>query len=131
GRRRRPRAVSEPQPRGLRRDVPVQDLRVRAVRELLEEVVLDGPQAVEAGLLAEHRLLDDVLVRFVLAVAAPRPRDRDLVEQCQLQGLPFPERGNVAEVDGASSRGWSDLPPKSRGGEVSSGLARVFAWCRR
>ena len=81
-------AVAEPQPRRLGGDVPVEDLGVRAVRELLEEVVLDRPQAVEARLLAEHGLLDDVLVRLVLAVAAPRPRDRDLVEQCQLHRRP-------------------------------------------
>ena len=42
----------------------------------------------ELGLLAEHGLLDDVLVRLVLAVAAPRPRNRDLVEQRELHRLP-------------------------------------------
>jgi hypothetical protein len=52
GPRQQAHAVAEPQLRGLGGDVPVQDLGIRAVRELLEEVVLHRPQAVEARLLA-------------------------------------------------------------------------------
>ena len=36
--------------------------------------MLDGPERVEARLLADHRLLDHVLVGPVLAVGVPRAR---------------------------------------------------------
>jgi hypothetical protein len=55
------------------------------VAELLEEVVLHRPEGVEAHPVAEHRLLEGVLERGVLALAVPGPRDRDLVEQRELQ----------------------------------------------
>ena len=61
---------------GARRDRAVEHLGVRAVRVLLEEVVLDGPERVEAHLVAEHRLLDRVLVGLVLLVGRPRARRR-------------------------------------------------------
>jgi len=40
----------------------------------------------EAGLLAEHRLLERVLVRGVLLAVRERLRHRDLVEQRELHG---------------------------------------------
>ena len=67
-----------------RGDRAVEDLGVRAVRVLLEEVVLDRPERVEPHLLAEHRLLDRVLVRLVLLAGRPRTGDGDLVEQREL-----------------------------------------------
>ena len=53
-----PHAVAEPDALGLRGDRAVEHLGVRAVRVLLEEVVLDGPEGVPAELLAGDRLLD-------------------------------------------------------------------------
>ena len=56
-------AVAEAHVLRLQRDGAVEHLGVRAVRVLLEEVVLDRPERVEAHLVAEDRLLDRVLVR--------------------------------------------------------------------
>jgi hypothetical protein len=56
------------------------------VRVLLEEVVLDGPEGMEAGLLPEHGLLERVLVRGVLLAVGEGLRHRDLVEQRELHG---------------------------------------------
>src|SRR5207249_7121395 len=79
--RHQPHAVADPQVLGLGRDGAIEDLGVRAVRVLLEEVVLHRPEAVEPDPVAEHRLLERVLVGPVLASVRPRPGDRDLVEQ--------------------------------------------------
>jgi hypothetical protein len=38
-------------------------------------MMLDGPQAVEAGLLAEHRLLEHLVVGVALAALGPGPGD--------------------------------------------------------
>ena len=73
-------AVAEAHVLRLHRDGAVEHLGVRAMRILLEEVVLDRPERVEAHLVAEHRLLDGVLVGQILAVVVPRARDGDLVE---------------------------------------------------
>src|SRR6185295_15727485 len=69
---------------GARRDRAVEHLGVRAVRVLLEEVVLDGPERVEPDLVAEDRLLERVLVRLVLLAGSERLAHRDLVEQREL-----------------------------------------------
>ena len=81
-------AVPDADVLGARGDRAVEHLGVRAVRVLLEEVVLDGPERVEAHLVAEDRLLDRVLVRLVLLARRPRARDRDLVEQRELHARP-------------------------------------------
>ena len=73
---------------GARRDRAVEHLGVGAVRVLLEEVVLDGPERVEAHLVAEDRLLERVLVGLVLLARRPGSGDRDLVEQRELHGYP-------------------------------------------
>jgi hypothetical protein len=59
------------------------------VRELLEEVVLDRPEAVEARLLAEDGLLEHRLVGLVLAVPRPRTRHGDLVEERELHARAY------------------------------------------
>src|SRR5260370_39954064 len=82
-------------------DGPVEDLGVRAVRVLLEEVVLDGPEGVEADLVAEDGLLDRVLVGPVLAVAIPRASDGDLVEERELHGRRDVDSGD-ARLDGGA-----------------------------
>src|SRR6516165_5937738 len=48
-----------------RRHRAVEHLGVRAVRVLLEEMVLDGPEGMEADPVAEDGLLERVLVRLV------------------------------------------------------------------
>ena len=54
------------------------------MRVLLQEVVFDGPESVEAGLLPRDRLLERVLVSDVLALGTPRAGDGDLVEEGEL-----------------------------------------------
>src|SRR5262245_39918942 len=79
-----PHAVSDTEVLRPRRDRAVEHLRVRAVRELLEEVVLDGPEAMPAELVGEHRLLERVLVCAPLAALVPWAGDGNLVEQGEL-----------------------------------------------
>jgi hypothetical protein len=57
------------------------------VRVLLEEVVLHGPEGMEAELVGAHRLLQHVLVGPVLLLAAEGPGDRNLVEERELHGV--------------------------------------------
>ena len=103
GLRHEPHAEAEPHALGAGGDGAVEHLGVRAVRELLEEVVLDRPERVPAVLLAGHRLLDRVLVGEPLAVGPPRPGDRDLVEQGEAHGggasLSAAERGEPVRLD--------------------------------
>ena len=80
-------AVSDADVVRERGDRAVEHLGVRTVRVLLEEVVLHGPERVEPHLVAEHGLLDRVLVRLVLLVRRPRSGDGDLVEQRELHRL--------------------------------------------
>ena len=61
GLRREAHAVADAQTLRARGDGAVEHLGVRAVAELLEEVVLHRPERVEAHLVAEHRLLEGVL----------------------------------------------------------------------
>ncbi len=49
-------------------------------------MVLDGPERVEARLLAQDRLLERVLVRLVFLLGRERLLDRDLVEERELHG---------------------------------------------
>ena len=83
-------AVAEADVLGPRCDGAVEDLGVRAVRVLLQEVVLDGPEGVPAELVAGDGLLQRVLVRDELAVLLPGAGDGDLVEQRELHGWPPP-----------------------------------------
>src|SRR3954454_14438862 len=76
-----PDAVADAHGGGARRDRAVERIRRGAVRVLVEEVVLDGPERPEARGLAGHRLLDRVPVRDVVAVGTPRLGDGDLVEE--------------------------------------------------
>ena len=65
-------AVAEPDALGPRRDGAVEHLGIRAVRVLLEEVVLDRPEGMPAEAVAGDRLFERVLVGDELAVLAPR-----------------------------------------------------------
>src|SRR5262245_12532645 len=56
----------------------------RAVRVLLQEVVLDGPRVVEAQPIGELDLPQRVLQDLVLALLAPRPGDLHFVEDSEL-----------------------------------------------
>src|SRR5687768_15303173 len=60
-----------------------EDLRGRGVRILLQEVMLDLPDAVEAGTLRHHYLLQRVLQQAPLGVLAPGPRKLVLVEEAE------------------------------------------------
>jgi len=59
------------------------------VRVLLEEVVLDGPDVVEAELVGEAHLLERVLVDLPLGVRRPRAGHRQLHEYAELHGRPL------------------------------------------
>ncbi len=111
-----PHAVADAQVLGDRGDVPVQHLGVRAVRVLVEEVVLDGPERVEAHAVAELHLLDRVLVRLVLRPRVPRLRHRNLVEHRELHGhdATVSDTGRAAQSRGDSacdrSGRWEEMP---------------------
>src|SRR2546425_108896 len=79
------RGLGPPRPGGARGDRAVEHLRRGAVRELGEEVVLDGPEVREPDLLAEHGLIDHAVIGIALAPLVPRGGDRDLVEEAELQ----------------------------------------------
>jgi len=79
-------AVPDADVLGTRRDRAVEHFGVRAVRVLLEEVVLDRPERVEPDLVTEDRLLEGVLVGLVLGVGLPGLGHRDLVEESELHG---------------------------------------------
>src|SRR5439155_11330665 len=78
-------AVPDADRLGTRGDRAVQHLGRGAVRELGEEVVLDGPEVREPDLLAQHGLVDHPMVRVALAPRVPRGGDRDLVEEAEVQ----------------------------------------------
>ena len=88
-------AVAEPDALGARRDGAVEHLGVRAVRVLLQEVVLDRPEGVPAEAVAGDGLFERVAVGDELAVGLPGTRDGDLVEQGELHGVGSP-RGTMA-----------------------------------
>jgi hypothetical protein len=86
-------AVTEPDVLGARGNSAVEHLGVRAVRILLQEVVLDGPERVPTMSIAGDRLLECVLVSDEFAVGLPGARDRDLVEQRELHDVGSPRFG--------------------------------------
>ena len=63
-----------------------EDLRRRGVGVLLEEVVLDLPDVVEAELVGELDLLERVLEQAVLVVGCHGPRKLVFVEDAELHG---------------------------------------------
>ena len=79
-----------------------EDLGRRAVRVLLEEVVLDGPHGVEAELVGEPHLLEGVLVHDALDSGCERAGDGQLEEEAELHGrtatLASPERRGQGPV---------------------------------
>ena len=77
-------AVADADALGPRGDGGEEHLGRRAVRVLLEEVVLDRPHRVEAELVGQHRLLERVVVRLLLAGARQRRRHRQLEEDAEL-----------------------------------------------
>ncbi len=70
--------------RGLRGDRREHHLGRRAVRVLLEEVVLDAPDGVEPELVGKARLLERVQVDLLLDARCERPRNRQLEEDPEL-----------------------------------------------
>jgi hypothetical protein len=82
-----PHAVTEADALGAARDRAVEHLGIRAVRVLLEEVVLDRPEGMPTHPFREDRLLECVLVRGTLLLLREGPRHRDLVEQGELHSV--------------------------------------------
>ena len=72
------RAVADADALGLRRDRGEHHLGRRAVRVLLEEVVLDRPHPVEAELVGEAGLLERVAVAPALSTSAVNGRGVDI-----------------------------------------------------
>ncbi len=77
-------AVADAHRGRLGRDRAVERVGRGAMGVLVEEVVLDGPERTEPGLLPVDCLGDGVLVRDVITVRTPRPGHRDLVEQREI-----------------------------------------------
>jgi hypothetical protein len=77
------------------------------VRVLFEEVVLDGPDLVEAKFVGETHLFKAAVVDGVLGLGFPWARDRDLIEDAELHGAPPGEdsRGNLAHPKAAAGQG--------------------------
>ncbi len=69
---------------GPRRDRAVEDARGGGEGVLVEEVVLDGPDGVEAEPVGQLDLLERVVERGHRAVLSPGPRDGQLVHQGEL-----------------------------------------------
>ncbi len=76
-------AVAEPDALGARGGGGEEHLGGRAVRVLLEEVVLDGPGVVEAEAVGELDLRERVLHELALVVGAPRRGQLQLVEDAE------------------------------------------------
>src|SRR5207253_5921222 len=83
-------------------------LRGRTVRVLLEKVMLDRPDVVEAELVGELHLLEGVVVHGALGLARPRARDRELVEEAELHA--YRPRASSSAASFAT-----DVPSKKRG----------------
>ncbi len=113
GLRREAHAVAEAHALGQGGDGAVEHLGVRAVRVLLEEVVLDGPERVEADLVARappaRWCSGRPRTRYD---RVPRPRHRDLVEHGELHRassvLADPSTGE--SPSSTTSMGTSDAP---------------------
>ena len=118
-------AVAEPDVLGPRGDGAVEDLGVRAVRVLLQEVVLDGPEGVPAVLVAGDGLLQRVLVGDELAVLLPRTGDGDLVEQRELHCMASP--GTVLPGTPGLERCTAPISP----GRPGATIWRHHAWIGR
>ena len=71
---------------GLHRAGGEEEVGRGAVRVLLEEVVLDRPDVVEAQFVGEAHLLQRVLVGLSFRVARPGAGDRELHEQAEFHG---------------------------------------------
>ena len=76
-------AVADADVLGLHRAGGQEELGGRAVRILLEEVVLNGPHGVEAHLVGDAHLLQAAVVDGVLGVVLPGSGDRDFVEDAE------------------------------------------------
>src|SRR5690242_6312484 len=75
------------------------------MRVLLEEVVFDLPQLVEAALIRGHHLVDSLAVDAVLRFVIPRLEDRVLVENAELHpalplaaAAPWPGRSDIGRA---------------------------------
>ena len=98
-------AVAEPDAlRALARGAE-KDFGRRAVRVLLEEVVLDAPRVVEAQLVGELDLRQRVLQELVLAALLPRAGKLELVEDPEFHDAEAYRKCDGRRIDSASWRG--------------------------
>src|SRR5207237_5142277 len=102
-------AVPDADALGARCDGAVEDLGVRAVGVLGEEVMLDCPEGIPAEAITGDGLLDRVLIGPQLALLVPRAGDGDLVEEGEAH-RPHTCRRRADEV--------SPSEPKRSGGET-------------
>src|SRR5262245_60084638 len=92
GKRQQSHAVADLDALGPRRHRPVQHLGRRAVRELAEEMMLDGPEVGEPDFVAAYRLGEHRMIGVALRSRAPWSRNGDLIEQAKFErshGLSF------------------------------------------
>ena len=118
-----PDAVAEPDALGTRRDGAVEHLGVRAVRVLLQEVVLDGPEGVPAEAVAGDGLLKCVLVGDELAVGLPWSGHGDLIEQRELHGVGSPRQRRSRDRPGLELCS-APISPGAPGATSSGGAMR-------
>ena len=85
-----PDAVADPHAPGDRGDVPVDDFGRRAQARVLDEVVLDRPEAVPSELVGQAGLLDGLLQEQVLLPVEPGLGRGNLVEESELHAPLLP-----------------------------------------
>src|SRR2546423_9605806 len=88
GRRKLDDAVAEPDPGGALARRSQEHLRRARVRVLLEEVVLDLPDVIEAERVGQLDLFEGVPQQLFLGPGGPRPGQLVLVEQSEPHGAP-------------------------------------------
>src|SRR5205807_9818027 len=114
-------AVAEADAVGALRRGGEKDLGRRGVAVLLEEVVLDLPDAVHASLVGQLHLLEGALEELVLGVGAPRAGELVLVEQAELHGE---ASKGMALTASSNRRSRAGRPPASRADKARRRLRR-------
>src|SRR5690606_24789450 len=90
-----------------------EDLGRRRVGVLLEEVVLDLPDVLDAEAVGVLDLVERVGDELLLAALGPRPRQLVLVEQAELHGVPLTSAPRLGACLGGPDRP-SGPPPELR-----------------
>src|SRR4051812_3010501 len=106
-RRRQDDAVADADVLGPRGAGGEEDLGRRGMRVLLEEVMLDLPDMVDAEAVGQFDLGQRILEELVLAAAVPRARKLVLVEESETHGL-SPKSVVPTEAERSEAQ-WRDL----------------------